>query len=119
MPVSLLQQLNRSQAGTSVEGQATASSPGQGMEGKLRGEVQLLKEQLKSAYEKAAEATSHIAQYQALAESSNQALEAMQASHCFLQTKGQNVSSCSLCLYTCSLSAVLCKTGPAGCMRDC
>lgn len=46
--------------------------------GKLEGEVQLLKEQLMSAYEKAAEATSRIAQYQALAESSNQALEAMQ-----------------------------------------
>ena len=80
MPNLLLQQLNRSQAGTRVEEQATASSPGEGSEGKLRGEVQLLKEQLKSAYEKAAEATSHIAQYQALAESSNQALEAMQAS---------------------------------------
>lgn len=49
---------------------------------KLRGEVQLLKEQLASAYEKAAEATSRIAQYQALAESSNQALEAMQVKRC-------------------------------------
>ena len=50
----------------------------EGTEGKLRGEVQLLKEQVASAFEKAAEATSRIAQYQALAESSNQALEAMQ-----------------------------------------
>ena len=64
-----------------------AAGPSEGMEGKLRGEVQLLKEQLASAYEKAAEATSRISQYQALAESSNQALEAMQVQSSFEHPK--------------------------------
>lgn len=71
------QRTTRSQAGTPVL-PTEGGSPGAGSDGKLAGEVQLLKEQLMSAYEKAAEATSRIAQYQALAESSNQALEAMQ-----------------------------------------
>ena len=71
----------RSQAGRSASTPAEGSGPGEGAEGKLRGEVQLLKEQLTSAFEKAAEATSRIAQYQALAESSNLALEAMQVLH--------------------------------------
>lgn len=86
----ILQQLTRSQAANGMPAQASKASSGDGSEGKLRGEVQLLKEHLKSAYEKAAEATSHVAQYQALAESSNQALEAMQVSCHFLQCAQQD-----------------------------
>ena len=61
-------------------GQASqeVSDPGESRESQLASELKLTKEELLAAYEKAAEATSHVAQYQALAESSDQALTAMQ-----------------------------------------
>ena len=47
-------------------------------ESQLSSQLKLLQEELSTAYEKAAQATSHVSQYQALAESSDQALKAMQ-----------------------------------------
>jgi hypothetical protein len=57
------------------------SNPGESREAQLSSELKLAKEELMAAYEKAAEASSHVAQYQALAESSDQALTAMQVHH--------------------------------------
>lgn len=53
-------------------------------ETQLLSQLKLLQEELSAAYEKAAQATSHVSQFKALAESSDQALAAMQVkfAHC-------------------------------------